>query len=152
VAQRKPVDAQPAAEAKRALAQWRLALRYAAAAARPGAEAAARVVRATGADLASRAVERLRALGEERADQGQAAESPDEGAAEDEREPDGPAAEEDGAPPADEEPGAEADGTDEEPDADERDGGADPLRAGFEHAYSDEVENYEHRDAYANTR
>ena len=30
--------------------------------------------------------------------------------------------------------------------------GADPLHTDFDHAYSEEVENYEHRDAYANTR
>jgi hypothetical protein len=30
--------------------------------------------------------------------------------------------------------------------------GAEPLRTDFDHAYSEEVENYEHRDAYATTR
>jgi hypothetical protein len=30
--------------------------------------------------------------------------------------------------------------------------GADPLHTDFDHAYSDEVENYEHQDAYAPTR
>jgi hypothetical protein len=30
--------------------------------------------------------------------------------------------------------------------------GADPLHTDFDHAYSEEVENYEHRDAYATTR
>ena len=30
--------------------------------------------------------------------------------------------------------------------------GADPLHTDFDHAYSDEVENYEHQDAYASTR
>ena len=30
--------------------------------------------------------------------------------------------------------------------------GADPLHTDFDHAYSDEVENYQHRDAYATTR
>jgi hypothetical protein len=87
-----------------------------------------------------------------------------EDAADEEAEQEEPDAEE----PVAEEPEAEADDEADEPAAEDESEdrikpvkghsepvrahpGADPLHTDFEHAYSEEVENYEHRDAYAST-
>ncbi len=201
----------PAAEARKAVELWGLALRYASSAVAPAAKGAAHGVKERVAAMASSdhsVKDRLDPSKTEKGGKpGDAADAllgrmgkPGRLAAktalgsrivgriapslnDDEVEPEAPTAESDADEPVEEsEEGgvredppeaeasdeeSEADASDDQPDEaseDERDRpqgqakpvephpGAEPLHTDFEHAYSDEVENYEHQDAYAPTR
>lgn len=193
-----PADS-PAAEAKQALAQWRLALRYAAAAAGPVAKSAARAVgerasritahkeslaehldptRAEQGDRMGDAVDALlgklgtpgrlaaqaslgsRALARLQGEGGGSDGDDDRGTEPGEEPEDAPDSEAGERSPDATAEGEEPEGSAEPAEghvagtaADRRDDeGADPLRAGFKHAYSEEVENYDHQDAYTQTR
>jgi hypothetical protein len=166
----KTKERSPGVEAREALAMWGLALRYAKSAAAPSASHAVEAIkeRVPKARLATWALARLKPKGA--AATWALARLKPEGAADEDAEPEAEDAE--GAMTAEGDEEAPQTKSEEEPAESEEEPGtgptdegpeepreaevpageshsADALDSDFDHAYSEDVENYEHRDAYA---